>query len=77
MDEHADMSPSDLTGWQWMLWGAGVGIVAWIVAIAAHLAGADIEENKLVLIPVGLISLISAVLWIVGIIRLVKWVWSP
>jgi len=60
-----------------MLWGAGVGIVAWIVAITAHLAGADINKNKLVQIPMGLISLVSSVLWIVGIIRFVKWVWSP
>jgi len=60
-----------------MLCGAGAGIVAWIVAIGAHIAGADIEENKLVLIPVGLISLVSAVLWIVGIIRFIKWVWIP
>jgi hypothetical protein len=77
VDERGEMSPSDLTGWQWMLCGVGVGIVAWIVAIAAHIAGADIDKNKLVQVPVGLISLVSAVLWIFGIIRYVKWVWNP
>jgi hypothetical protein len=60
-----------------MLCGVGAGIIAWIVAIAAHIAGVDIEENKLVQVPVGLISLVSAVLWIVGAIRFVEWVWSP
>lgn len=77
MDERAEMSPSDLIWWQWMLCGVGAGIIAWIVAIAAHIAGVDIEENKLVQVPVGLISLVSAVLWIVGAIRFVKWIWSP
>ena len=69
------MNPSDLAWWQWLLIGAGSGLVC--VSCAAILDRAKDWTVRgltwLIAAASGLAAFISV---IIGLIRFVKWVWG-
>lgn len=69
------MNPSDFAWWAWILIGVGAGLV-WMVS---GLLLTD-AENKglgwLCWIFAVLSGVTSAICFVIGIIRFVKWVWS-
>jgi ABC-type transport system involved in cytochrome c biogenesis permease component len=64
-------SPSDLLWWQWVLCALGAGFVAAIFAFIA-----DKKDSCLCAIIACIAWIAAALSAIIGIVRLVKWIWE-
>jgi hypothetical protein len=68
-------SPSDLEWWQWALCGVGaVALCAIFYGIA--LAAKDDDNKGCAISVVFLVGLAAIPIWIIALVRFVKWIWN-
>jgi len=71
------ISPSDLPWWGWLLCSLGTGLVAFHASALSEDSSSKGGFGYATGIAVGLIlGLISLLCGIIGIVRLVKWIWQ-
>ena len=68
-------SPSDFEWWQWFLFGIGAFLIC--LVMLAFMEKAKNGGAGCLLITVGIVTGLGGTLcWIIGIIRLIKWIWE-
>jgi hypothetical protein len=72
------MSPSDLAWWAWLLLSAGLGIGGLLLIVRmgeSPSANPSLPERIGALI--GILAMLAGVIsFLIGIVRLIKWVWQ-
>jgi len=65
------MNPSDLPAWGWLCIAAFVSFITFITY-----AGAENSDSTIGKIVAWLFGVIATFFWLVGIVRMVKWIWN-